>query len=57
VARPDIVGHELAVRLSIEDPEPGPGYDSHYHFDNVRCVVSNEQGLAKSAPKGREGKP
>ena len=34
-----LVGRELAVRLSVADPEPSPGFGCHYHFDNVRCQV------------------
>lgn len=40
---PELVGRALAVRLSITDTETSPGYGRHYHFDNVRCAVSNEQ--------------
>jgi len=53
---PELIGQELSVRLSIANPEPSPGYGRHYHFDNVRCGVSNEQEAVKIAPEGREGR-
>ena len=37
--QPEHVGRDLAVRLSVSDPEPSPGFGCHYHFDNVRCAV------------------
>jgi len=49
---PGLVGQELAVRISIANPEPSPAYGCHYHFDNVRCALGGPRDAVKVEAEG-----